>query len=157
VPTSVTFIGGGVSSGLSTATPVEIRMLSSFPYDALEQVRRRVMGTVTTSTNPAVQARTTCVIALSTELRGMFSNLLGPSGALTDATAPDRRRVLDIDTDIDSLKPVYAQALRELGSIGMPAPYRDLLLVRLRDSAYAHRVAAACGIVLTAALLLQNA
>ena len=156
-----TFIGAGnitsvVGNRSIELTPVELRMLEPFPTPALEDFRRRALTACVTSTSPTAGVRTVSVLALSTDQRGVFVNLLGTSSPLLRAAPLERRRLLDADRDLRMLDPVRAQALAELRGLGAPPAYLDVFVPRLANTNYNVRVVATCGVVLFAALLLQD-
>jgi hypothetical protein len=157
----ITFIGAGSVTGVVGSrsielTPVEIRMLQPFTTPALEEFRRRALNSTVQVPSPIAGVRTVSVLALSTDQRGMFTNLLGPSATLLTATDVERRRLIEVDQDLRVLDAVRTRALTELGALGAPPAYLEALDARLKQSAYATRVIAVCGVVLFAALLLQD-
>lgn len=151
---SFTSLGTSGDTDTIELTPAENRESSPFPYPALEAIRRHTISAVTTSSVFAMQARTTTILAYSTEVRAIFDGIHDITAKQLAVTRTGQRRVLAIDGDLSIVRGWFTQAFDELLQLGVPQAFIDLLRPRLDSRAFNDRVAAICAIVLLAAILI---
>jgi hypothetical protein len=138
----------------STSTPVGARLLQSFPFPNLEEWRRRTLEYVSNSSDSIAKVQTLCAIAVSTDLKAIFINILGESLGVLTQLPVDKRRSSDICADLRILKRSERLVLEELKQLGVPTQYLELLSVRYTANTFNDKLSSICSTVLLAALLL---
>lgn len=136
-------------------SPFESKLLQPLPLYAVEQLRTRFLHAVTTSREPTKNARAILQMAFDTEIGTPLAKLITVAPDVRASRVCERRRFLDIDTDMRMFKFLWApalDALREQGSI--PLRYIDLV-ERHFDAGYPrYRVAAIAALLCMAASYL---
>jgi hypothetical protein len=134
--------------------PIEQRLLRTFESPALDACRRTLLAIVATGVEGDAQARNIVRRALSTELAALFRGLLTLPVGYLDLPLPTPARLIEIDGAFATLGNRYlAPAIRELGELGAPWAYGDLLRTHIFDASFQNRVAGTCALVLLAGIL----
>lgn len=137
----------------------EEKLIRPLPVYALEQLRARFHHAVTTTRVPKKGARTVLQLAFDTELGAVLAKAIVLAPDVRSSKICERRRYLDIDTDMQRYKFMWASALeaaREIATI--PTHYVDLIETHLTSAYPRHRVSALATLLcLVAVALIEDA
>jgi hypothetical protein len=136
----------------------ELKLLRPLPLYAVEQLRTRFLHAVTSSGEPTKTARSVLQIAFDTEIGTTLAKLITVAPDVRTSRICERRRFLEIDTDMRMFKFLWSpalDALRDQGSI--PLPYIELLERHFEAGYPRYRVAAIAALLCMAASYLVEA
>jgi hypothetical protein len=139
-------------------SPFELRLLQPVPLYAVEQLRTRFLHAATTSGEPTKTARSVLQMAFDTEIGVTLSKLITIAPDVRASRVCERRRFLDIDTDMRMFKFLWSpalDALREQGSI--PPRYLELLERHFEAGYPRYRIAAIAALLCMVASYLVEA
>lgn len=160
---TVPFLGGGSlvedichDGGPVEILPAELRMRRPFPYPALETLRQRCLQGSSASAAIGAQARAVLIFATHGDFKPLFLQLTELTPEILSGKHCDRRKAVLVDKDLYPFRALLSKAVAELGSLGVPSTYQDLIQTRLASSSFNHRVSAQCAMVLLTALLLDT-
>jgi hypothetical protein len=142
-----------------TLSAFEEKLIRPLPVYALEQLRARFHHAVTTTRVPKKGARSVLQLAFDTELGAVLAKAIVLAPDVRSSKVCERRRYLDIDTDMQRYKFMWAPALtaaREIATI--PTHYVDLIETHLTSAYPRHRVSALATLLcLVAVALIEDA
>lgn len=139
----------------------ESRLKTAFPSEPLEYWRSGVLSALMNTPllavdMPASRSRMLVLAAHEADLGSLFFELNKASYTDLKGYYVDRKRMVDVDAATRNLLGRKDEVFAELGKLGVPAQYLDLLRQRVESSTYNHRVSGICGVVYLTAIILTE-
>jgi len=133
--------------------PVEIALSQPFTtLSTLNGLRRRVLGVITDTTEPAVRTREILLRVLHSNVGSVFSDFKGVQADL-EAIICEKRNSLDVADDLDFYQREFVSALRAIHGVDVSAEQIEIMYGALRSRNAIMRVAGYCSVVLLGAIV----
>lgn len=127
---------------------VEIVMSQQYvlmsPYNTL---RKRLLDDIVNTDLVAVQTREVVLRTINSEYGSIFARLR-PQKASLQVEICEKRNVIDIEADLETLNPFYVSALRGLTGFGVPKPHLDRIETALLSNSPIFKVVGKCATIL---------
>ena len=117
-----------------------------------ELLRNRLLDHIVDTTLIAVRTRETVLRSLSSPVGPLFVKLT-PLRSELQVLICEKRNSIDIDNDLLYLDPMFEKAALSFENYGIQRPSITMLVDALRSNSPVLRVAARCGVILTAAFI----
>jgi len=129
---------------------IDVEIVMSRPYVLLSEyntLRRRLLDNIVDTRLVAVQTREVVLRTLDSQYGPIFARLRSQSKAL-HVEICEKRNVLDIEADLESLNPFYLEAVRGAIQYGVPKQHLDQISSALISNSPVLRVNGKCAAVL---------
>ena len=138
-------------AGASSAT--EIKLLTALPTYGLESLRQRALFSFCSNHAAGLSARVILQMAYETELRTVIDRLMVAPAGLAESNVCERRRFIEIDTDLQYHRYLIEPALKELEECSvLPVEYVNLIRTYLGSGYPRYRVCAVACVLCLACL-----
>jgi len=133
--------------------PVEIALSQPFTtLSTLNGLRRRVLGVITDTTEPAVRTREILLRVLHSNVGSVFSDFKGVQADL-EAIICEKRNSLEVAADLDFYRTEFVNALTDIYETNVSAEQIEIMYGALRSRNAIMRVAGYCSVVLLGAIV----
>jgi len=133
--------------------PVEIALSQPFTtLSTLNGLRRRALGVITDTTEPAVRTREILLRVLHSNVGSVFSDFKGVQADL-EAIICEKRNSLDVAADLDFYRNEFIDALRTIRGVNVSVEQLEIMYGALRSRNAIMRVAGYCSVVLLGAIV----
>lgn len=133
--------------------PVEIALSQPFAVlTTLNGLRRRVLGVITDTTEPAVRTREVLLRVLHSNVGSVFSDFKGVQADL-EAIICEKRNSLDVAADLDFYRNEFINALQIMRGVRVSVEQMEIMYGALRSRNAIMRVAGYCSVVLLGAIV----
>jgi hypothetical protein len=139
---------------VGVSSPFEMRLQHALSVYPIDQLRLRMLHTLTETHDTVQSARVMVQVVCETELRAVLTKVANVTSDVNASKVCSRRKYIDVDADLRRHNYLVGPAVSALRSLpNLPAPYVDLV-TRYLGSHYAkYRVSAlAAAVCLTAAV-----